>query len=108
MRVVFPEEAPVTGSHFDSTGRTERRERSRMLRSVIVFMSAAVCLLIAGFALMQSLSTPEPPPVLVACATKLYSSYDPKNFDQCVGVCMACNAGVKTTCSTSCKLRGAR
>ena len=79
-----------------------------MLRNVIVFMSATVCLLIAGFALMQSLSAPEPPMVSMACAAKLYSSYDPQNFDQCVGVCMACNAGVKTTCSTSCRLRGAR
>lgn len=98
----------MPGSHFDSAERAERRERSRMIRGVVIFMSATVCLLIAGFAVMQSLSAPEPPLVSMACATKLYSSYDPKNFDQCVAVCIACNAGVKTTCSTSCKLRGAR
>jgi len=79
-----------------------------MIRSVVIFMSVTVCLLVAIFALMQSLRPAEPPPVTVACASKLYSSYDPKNFDQCVAVCMACNAGVKTTCSTSCRLRGAR
>jgi len=106
--IVFPEEPPVTESHLDSTARAERHERSRMIRDVVIFMSVAVCLLIAVFAVIQSLKGDEQPLVSMACAGKLYSSYDPKNFDQCVGVCMACNAGVRTTCSTSCRLRGAR
>lgn len=98
----------MTGSQLDGAERTVRRERPRMIRGVVIFVSMTVCLLVAVFALTQSLKPAEPPQVTVACASKLYSSYDPKNFDQCVAVCMACNAGVRTTCSTSCKLRGAR
>lgn len=42
-----------------------------------------------------------------ACAAKLYTPYNPKNLEQCMAVCQACGKGVKTTCSTSCKLKGA-
>jgi len=42
------------------------------------------------------------------CAAQLYRSYDPKNFDQCVNACIKCDNGVMTTCSTSCRLKGAR
>ena len=42
------------------------------------------------------------------CARKLYSTYNPKNMKQCVGVCIACDKGVTTTCSTACTLKGAR
>jgi hypothetical protein len=41
------------------------------------------------------------------CATDLYSSYNPKVLDQCVGACIKCNRGNMTTCSTSCTLKGA-
>lgn len=41
------------------------------------------------------------------CATKLYSPYNPKDMKQCVAVCIACERGVTTTCSTSCTLKGA-
>jgi len=42
------------------------------------------------------------------CATDLYPSYNAKVLDQCVDVCIKCNRGVMTTCSTSCTLKGAR
>jgi hypothetical protein len=42
------------------------------------------------------------------CARKLYSSYNPKDMKQCVAVCIACERGVMTTCSTACTLKGAR
>jgi hypothetical protein len=42
------------------------------------------------------------------CARNLYSTYNPKNMKQCVGVCIACDKGVMTTCSTACTLKGAR
>ena len=42
------------------------------------------------------------------CARKLYSTYNPKNMKQCVDVCIACDRGVTTTCSTACTLKGAR
>lgn len=43
-----------------------------------------------------------------SCARKLYSTYNPKNMKQCVAVCIACDRGVTTTCSTACTLKGAR
>jgi hypothetical protein len=42
------------------------------------------------------------------CATDIYPSYNPKVLDQCMAVCIKCNRGVTTTCSTSCTLKGAR
>jgi hypothetical protein len=42
------------------------------------------------------------------CATDINPSYNPKVFDQCVDVCIKCDRGVTTTCSTSCTLKGAR
>ena len=42
------------------------------------------------------------------CARKLYSSYNPKDLKQCVAVCVSCQRGVVTTCSTSCTLKGAQ
>jgi hypothetical protein len=42
------------------------------------------------------------------CARNLYSPYNPKDMKQCVAVCIACERGVITTCSTSCTLKGAR
>ena len=43
-----------------------------------------------------------------SCTRKLYSAYNPKDMKQCVAVCIACERGVMTTCSTSCTLKGAR
>jgi len=42
------------------------------------------------------------------CARKLYTQYNPKDIKQCVAVCIACERGVTTTCSTACTLRGAQ
>jgi hypothetical protein len=42
------------------------------------------------------------------CASDLYPSYNPKALDQCMAICIKCDRGVTTTCSTSCKLKGAR
>ena len=42
------------------------------------------------------------------CVSKLYTPYNPKNMKQCVAVCIACERGVMTTCSTSCTLKGAQ
>ena len=41
------------------------------------------------------------------CATDLYRLYNPKVLDQCVNVCIKCDRGNMTTCSTSCTLKGA-
>jgi hypothetical protein len=42
------------------------------------------------------------------CARKLYSQYNPKDMKQCVAVCIGCERGVMTTCSTACTLQGAQ
>ena len=42
------------------------------------------------------------------CARRLYSAYNPKDLKQCVAVCISCQQGVMTTCSTSCRLKGAQ
>ena len=42
------------------------------------------------------------------CARKLYSTYNPKDLKQCIAVCISCQRGVVTTCSTSCTLKGAQ
>lgn len=39
------------------------------------------------------------------CATDIYPSYNPKALDQCVAVCIKCDRGAVTTCSTSCTLK---
>jgi hypothetical protein len=41
------------------------------------------------------------------CATNRYSPFNPKALDQCVAVCLRCDRGTTTTCSTSCTLKGA-
>jgi major membrane immunogen (membrane-anchored lipoprotein) len=41
------------------------------------------------------------------CATELYSAFNPKAMDQCMAVCLRCDRGTTTTCSTSCTLKGA-
>jgi hypothetical protein len=41
------------------------------------------------------------------CIAKHYFKYNPKDLNQCVAVCEACMSGTVTTCTTSCKLKGA-
>lgn len=42
-----------------------------------------------------------------SCILQRYSSYDPKQLNQCVDVCRLCMKGNMVTCNTSCRLRGA-
>jgi len=42
------------------------------------------------------------------CARKQYADFNPKNMKQCVDVCIACERGSMTTCSTSCTMKGAK
>jgi hypothetical protein len=96
----------VARSHIDGASKAER-ERTRLVRVVAVLATALACLLIAGFAASRYVKT-EQPGASLSCAAKLYSPYDPGNLEQCMAVCMTCSGGVKTTCSTSCTLKGAR
>jgi hypothetical protein len=42
------------------------------------------------------------------CARKQYADFNPKIMKQCVDVCIACERGNMTTCSTSCTMKGAK
>jgi hypothetical protein len=54
--------------------------------------------------------------ILAACSpgdvtappSQCTASYDEKNFNQCVAGCIKCEHGVTVTCTTACKLRGAK
>jgi hypothetical protein len=41
------------------------------------------------------------------CIARHFSRYDSQKLDQCVDACIACRSGTTTTCTTSCKLKGA-
>ena len=41
------------------------------------------------------------------CASELFAAYNRKVMNQCVAVCIKCDHGTTTTCSTSCTLKGA-
>ena len=93
--------------HIDGTATANRRNRSRMVRIVVVVGTALVCLLIGIFAASRYFGSEEAG-ASPACIARLYSPYNPKSLEQCMAVCQSCSGGVKTTCSTACALKGAR
>lgn len=42
------------------------------------------------------------------CPARSYSTFDPKDINQCVNACKSCDRGTTVTCTTSCTLKGAR
>ena len=64
----------------------------------------AIALMVGGC----SRDEPESTGSIEDCAHSLFSSYNPKIYDQCVAVCKKCQRGITTTCTTSCTLKGAR
>jgi hypothetical protein len=68
-----------------------------------LFQFLALLLVLAGCSQADEL-----PAEAKACAARLYSNYNAKDFEQCVAVCIACKNGVMTTCSTACRLKGAQ
>ncbi|MGY4624333.1 hypothetical protein ACVWY3_002089 [Bradyrhizobium sp. USDA 4486] len=42
-----------------------------------------------------------------ACPMRTYSSFNPRDMNQCVAACKACDHGNTVTCTTSCTLKGA-
>jgi hypothetical protein len=51
---------------------------------------------------------PEFPAPPSQCLASINPPYDEKVFDRCVAGCIKCENGVVTTCSTSCRLKGAK
>jgi hypothetical protein len=85
----------------------------RRLRTAIVrIIMGALCVSLAACWPQSEAAdtTPAPPsadPVVNQCIGNLFSNYSPRNLDQCVKACLSCEKGVMTTCSTSCRLKGA-
>jgi hypothetical protein len=65
-------------------------------------------LLAIGLIALGACSQDSEPTASIDCSVRQEASYDRKNFDKCVAACIACDKGVRTTCSTSCSLKGAR
>jgi hypothetical protein len=42
-----------------------------------------------------------------ACIAQHFGTFDARQLNQCVDVCKVCMNGTTTTCTTSCKLKGA-
>ncbi len=42
------------------------------------------------------------------CVAQIYAKYDSSRMEECVDACKKCKGGNNVTCSTSCKLRGAK
>jgi len=99
----------VTSGHGGGggTAKARRGERAHLIRGALVLAIALAVVLAAILLFFRYFGTEESGPSL-ACTARLYSPYNPKNLEQCMTVCMVCSAGVKTTCSTSCMLKGAR
>ncbi len=51
---------------------------------------------------------PTPNAKSLQCARNHYADFNPKDMKQCVDVCIRCERGSMTTCSTSCTMRGAK
>jgi hypothetical protein len=50
----------------------------------------------------------DPSSKAMQCAKQHYADFNPKNMQQCVDVCISCERGSMTTCSTSCTMKGAK
>jgi hypothetical protein len=71
------------------------------MRAVVVILLLG--LTVAGCDPEQDITGAAP-----ACPMRNYSSYNPKEMNQCVAACKACDRGNTVTCTTSCTLKGAR
>jgi hypothetical protein len=69
--------------------------------------------LVVSFAMLCGLAgcnneASDPEIKALRCAKQQYADFNPKNMQQCVNVCITCERGSMTTCSTSCTLKGAK
>lgn len=72
-----------------------------MMRIIAIFISLMVVFL-AGCHEDQEVTG-----TTAQCTADLFPSYNPKNLNQCVAACIKCQRGIMTTCSKSCRLKGA-
>jgi hypothetical protein len=103
----LPMQKQQAGRVVGSIGPKHGHKKGYAGRAIVAAMVAALAVLGITFYFVL----PEEAPLsqeMQACAAKLYTPYNRKNLEQCIAVCRACANGVKTTCATSCTLRGAR
>lgn len=62
------------------------------------------------FAVMTAACNQEPDITgsTAACPMRAYSTFNPRDINQCVSACKVCDRGNTVTCTTSCTLKGAR
>jgi uncharacterized protein YcfL len=70
-------------------------------------MRTLILCIIAAVLLAACSNEPEYTDQQQACIARQYKIYDRKQIDQCLNVCKSCMSGTTTTCTTSCKLKGA-
>jgi hypothetical protein len=85
---------------------TRKPKRSYAL-AVGIALTFALALLLAFVLSPRGPAETETTSSVNQCASRLHSNYSPRNLDQCMDVCLACERGSTVTCSTACKLRGA-
>jgi hypothetical protein len=82
--------------------------RHQIVPTATAHMRAAGLALILCLAAASCSPDPDVTGSANMCAVKLHPSYNPKDLGQCKDVCIKCDHGSTTTCSTSCTLKGAR
>jgi hypothetical protein len=87
--------------------RTPGRQRFERAARLGLFMRSVV-LIATAFLASCSPDAEATGTVHNKCATALYPAYNQRALNQCVAVCIKCDHGTTTTCSTSCTLKGAR
>lgn len=88
--------------------RTPGRQRFERAARLGLFMRSVVVLIATAFLASCSPDAEATGTVHNKCATALYPAYNQRALNQCVAVCIKCDHGTTTTCSTSCTLKGAR
>lgn len=66
-------------------------------------MKSAIVLVFMLFAATSCSKSDDATGAIDSCS----AAYNLKVLDQCVAACLKCQHGVTTTCTTSCKLKGA-
>ncbi len=67
------------------------------------------CLALLGLSVLIGCSKDDEfTPEQKLCVAQIYARYDPSLMEECVDACKKCKGGNTVTCTTSCKLRGAK
>ena len=96
---------PAMGMPWAGLPRNVARERCRSDGGHPMRLLAVILFALVTAACNQEQDVTGSTPV---CQMRNYSSYNPRDMNQCVNACKACDHGNTVTCTTSCTLHGAR